>query len=72
MKAGDREDLAKMFPEGSISYSGFKPIGKEAILKYYRARDTTGVSILTMPTVKPPNKGHFRTSHFVLCREVVL
>ena len=23
-------------------------------------------------TVEPPNKGHIGTSHFVLCREVVL
>ena len=23
-------------------------------------------------TVEPPNKGHFGTSHFVLCRDVVL
>ena len=26
----------------------------------------------TIDTVEPPNKGHFGTSHFVLCREVVL
>ena len=25
-----------------------------------------------MGTVEPPNKGHFGTSRFVLCREVVL
>ena len=23
-------------------------------------------------TVEPPNKGHFETSYFVLCKEVVL
>ena len=30
------------------------------------------VSNLVIITVEPPNKGHVGTSHFVLCREVVL
>ena len=34
----------------------------------YRDHNT----IQTLSTVKPPNKGHFGTSHFVLYREVVL
>ena len=29
-------------------------------------------SILNYNTVKPPNKGHVGTSHFVHCRETVL
>ncbi len=43
LKPNDKEEIAKLFPEGSVSYSDFQPIAREVILRTYRVKNDSDV-----------------------------